>query len=233
MSTQTVSAAVETAAECEDVEIGGHIIDSLILPKILDCILAHGGTFRIKQITVGQGRHDPSYAVVEVRAGRPVALRHILDEIADHGAVPLATRDCRWLAADIAGALPEGFYCTTNQRTEVRPAGRWVPVERQEMDRGILLDLQSGSARCIPMNEVCLGDASVVGHAGVRVFPSEASAARRASPSWTAASRPRSPRGWRSARSPRAGAAQGMRRPHVVGGRPGHHPHRQRRISAP
>ena len=48
----------------EDVQIAGHIIDSLILPKILDLITAGGGTFRIKRITIGQARTDPSCATL-------------------------------------------------------------------------------------------------------------------------------------------------------------------------
>ena len=38
----------------DDVEVSGHIIDSLILPKILDCITVAGGVFQIKQINIGQ-----------------------------------------------------------------------------------------------------------------------------------------------------------------------------------
>jgi lysine-ketoglutarate reductase/saccharopine dehydrogenase-like protein (TIGR00300 family) len=161
----------DTGLLCEDVEIRGHIIDSFILPKILDCILNNGGTFRIKHITIGQARHDTSYALVEVRARTRAALDVILAQIADHGAMPTATRDCCLAAADIEGAFPEGFYSTTNQRTEVRLAARWVPVIDQEMDCGILVE--GNTAQCVPMNEVKRGEMIVVGHAGVRVFPEE------------------------------------------------------------
>ena len=81
----TVSNGVGEA--CEDVEVQGHIIDSLILPKILDHILNNGGTFRIKRIAIGQSRHDPSYAVLQVRADNRETLDRILAQIADHGAV--------------------------------------------------------------------------------------------------------------------------------------------------
>lgn len=158
---------------CEEVEVRGHIIDSLILPKILDCILNNGGTFRISRIAIGQARHDPSYALVEVRAETRAALDRILAQIADHGAVPTATQDCCLAPADVAGTFPEGFYSTTNQRTEVRVAARWVPVLDQEMDCGILVEGQT--ARCVPMNEVKVAESIVVGHAGVRVFPEERS----------------------------------------------------------
>ena len=98
------------------------------------------GTFRISEITIGQARHDPSYAVIEVRADSAERLARILAQIADHGAVPTTTQDCRLVAADMDGAFPEGFYSTTNQRTEVRLGGDWVEVADQEMDCGVVVD---------------------------------------------------------------------------------------------
>jgi lysine-ketoglutarate reductase/saccharopine dehydrogenase-like protein (TIGR00300 family) len=155
----------------EEVEIAGHIIDSLILPKVLDTITAGGGTFRIKKITIGQGRHDPSYALVEVRAASAELLAQILGQISDHGAVPTTTQDCRTVAADMDGAFPEGFYSTTNQETEVRLGGEWVQVADQEMDCGIVVDAAKQSAHCIPMIDVKRDMNVVLGHAGVRVIP--------------------------------------------------------------
>ena len=160
---------------CEEVEVQGHIIDSLILPKILDCILNNGGTFRIKRIAIGQSRHDSSNALLEVRAEDRPGLERILAQIADHGAVPVTTQDCRLEAADIEGAFPEGFYSTTNQRTEVRLAGQWTAVQDQEMDCGLLVDRAARTARCVPMNDCRRGDPIVVGHVGVRVFPEQRS----------------------------------------------------------
>lgn len=165
--------AIQPTVDCtEEVEIRGHIIDSLILPKILDCISANGGSFRIRQIHIGQARSDPSHALVEVHAADDGGLQRILAQIADHGAVPVHATDCELVAADVAGAFPEDFYSTTNQRTEIRLQGKWVPVDAQEMDCGIRV-APSGRARCVPMNEVGLGDRIVVGHGGVRVFPED------------------------------------------------------------
>ena len=76
----------------EEVEVRGHIIDSLILPKVLDSITTAGGSFRIKNITIGHDRKDPSYAAIEVRAADDLALEEILAQIADHGATPTAGR---------------------------------------------------------------------------------------------------------------------------------------------
>src|ERR1700730_12802562 len=138
----------------EEVEIRGHIIDSLILPKILDCITTGGGAFRIKRIVIGHDRADPSYALVEISAPSAETLSEILSQVADHGAVPTALHDCTLTPADIDGAFPEGFYSTTNQRTEIRLCGHWVPVADQEMDCGIVVDPATLTARCIAMTDV-------------------------------------------------------------------------------
>lgn len=188
MSSPATSANILT----EEVEIAGHIIDSLILPKVLDTITANGGTFRIANISIGQSRHDPSSALIEVRAGKPELMEKILAEIADHGAVRTTKQDCRIVEADMDGAFPEGFYSTTNQRTEIRLDGKWVEVADQEMDCGIVVDRGvrcqgtgvrqnlkpdtlrlTPSPRCIPMTEVRRGMPIVIGHAGVRVIPVE------------------------------------------------------------
>ena len=124
----------------EDVQIAGHIIDSLILPKILDLITASGGSFRIKEFTIGQARSDPSFALVEVRGKSADQLTEILGQIGRHGAVPVSQQDCQLVAADIAGAFPEGFYSTTNQRTEIRLGSRWIEVADQEMDCAVAVD---------------------------------------------------------------------------------------------
>src|SRR4051794_22151150 len=152
----------------EEVEIQGHIIDSLLLPKVLDEILTRGGSYVIKDIRIGQRQADPSHARIEVRAPTAEALNELLDIIHDHGAVPVTTRDCHAVAADIDGAFPEGFYSTTNYRTQVRLGGEWVDVEDQEMDCGILVDPEGTAARCVPMAEVRQGDRIVVGREGLR-----------------------------------------------------------------
>ena len=155
------------------VELSGHIIDSLLLPKVLDHITAGGGSFRIEKITIGQARNDPSFALIAVHAPTADRLAQILADIADHGATPTQSQDARLVAADIAGAFPDGFYSTTNQRTEVRVGGRWIEVQLQEMDCGIVVDRAAGTASCRAMTEVRTGELYVVGHAGVRVHPPE------------------------------------------------------------
>lgn len=169
----------DSGAARELVEVRGHIIDSLIFPKILDIITSRGGSFRIQQIAIGQARTDPSHALVEVMAPTSELLADILSQIADHGAAPTTAQDCRLIAADMDGAFPEGFYSSTNQRTEIRLNGHWIPVEDQEMDCGVVVEPTAGVARCVPMNDVRLGSWIVVGHAGVRVIPEQRAAERQ------------------------------------------------------
>src|SRR5258708_2358776 len=65
----------------EDVEISGHIIDSLILPKVLDEIAALGGRHHILDINVGERRQDPSFARLKVEADSRESLEKILASI--------------------------------------------------------------------------------------------------------------------------------------------------------
>ncbi len=160
----------------EEVEIRGHIIDSLLLPKILDEILTHGGSYVLKDIRIGQRQNDPSFACIEVRAETNELLHEILDVIHDHGAVPTTSQDATVVAADMDGAFPEKFYSSTSFRTQVRLGGEWIEVEDQEMDCGILVDPEGGAARCIPMTLVRKGNMIVIGRQGIRVVPAETSA---------------------------------------------------------
>ncbi len=168
--------AVKGPSFVEDVELQGHIIDSLLLPKVLDEILTRGGSFTLKEMRIGQRQEDPSYVRIEVRADNTQLLEEILDAVLDHGAVPVVAKDCDYQIADMDAAFPENFYSTTNYRTQVRLGGEWVEVEDQEMDCGILLDLESKSARCLPMVHVRKGNPIVVGRQGLRVFPAETTA---------------------------------------------------------
>ncbi|WP_337174183.1 TIGR00300 family protein [Paludisphaera sp.] len=161
------------AGAADEVEVRGHIVDSLLLPKILDRILQMGGTFEIHECKIGARRADPSYARIEIRGDTPEKVAEIIADLVEHGASPVHAQDARVEPADVASAFPVDFYSTTNQKTQVRVGGRWIDVEDQEMDCGILLDERAGRARCIPMVHVKLGDPIVVGHRGVRVTPEE------------------------------------------------------------
>jgi len=157
----------------ETVELKGHIIDSLLLPKVLDQVLARGAEYEIARIDIGVRRSDPSYARIILRTDNKSIMDELLATIKVHGAEPVESEDACLVAADLVGAFPEGFYATTNLRTEVRLGGIWLTVENQEMDRGIVVDTTAARAVCKPMHRIAMGDMVVVGHRGVRVIPAE------------------------------------------------------------
>lgn len=166
--------AVSDFAATEIVELNGHIIDSLLLPKIMDEILTRGGLYELQQIDVGMKPTDPSYAKIKVLARTAAELEDILEVIHDHGATAVSEEDAAIEPADMDGAFTESFYSTTNHHTQIRVQGKWIEVTDQEMDCGITLDPKAGIARCIPMLDVKKGMPLIVGHRGIRVQASEA-----------------------------------------------------------
>ena len=156
----------------ERVEMTGHIVDSLLLSKVLDAIRSRGGKYHLRELVLGENPDDASKASIEVVASSAAKLEEILKEIHSHGAVPAQPHDVKTVVADLVGAFPDGFYCSTNFRTQLRVNTEWIDVQDQEMDCGIRLEGEL--ARCIPMTSVAIGDKIVVGRKGIRVFPPDA-----------------------------------------------------------
>ncbi len=162
----------------ETVEVQGHIIDSLILPKILDEITAAAGEFVILELDIGRRREESSRARLRVEAVTDDALREILQRILQHGARPIDERDARLQPAPFDGAFPEEFYVTSNQPMQVRVDGRWLDVRPVRMDSAVVVDPGRASADTRRFVEVREGDLTVVGQDGVRVQPAERTVTR-------------------------------------------------------
>src|SRR4051794_22084831 len=103
----TTIAPRSASGAVDEIEVRGHIVDSLLLPKILDRILQMGGSFEIRECKIGVRRSDPSYARIAIKADSPEAIDAILGDLVEHGASPVHPEDARIVAADIAGAFPE------------------------------------------------------------------------------------------------------------------------------
>ena len=151
-------------------EVDGHIIDSLILAKVLDVILDAGADYRMLDVEIGRTNVDPSRARLEVTAPDDGTLAALVAELQVHGANRVATGEAETVAAEADGVLPVGFYSTTNLPTQVCLGGSWVDVENPEMDCALVITPE-GRARTVPMHRVRSGDAVVTGRAGVRVQP--------------------------------------------------------------
>ncbi len=154
-------------------ELSGHIIDSLILPKILDLIVDSGADYRLVEVDIGRTAADASRARIEVTAPDQDALDRLIEELQVHGVNRIDDADAVLVATDRDGVLPEGFYSTTNLQTRVRLGGRWVAVENPEMDCALVVerpeDLDEARVRTVPMHRIRRDDLVVVGLAGVQV----------------------------------------------------------------
>jgi lysine-ketoglutarate reductase/saccharopine dehydrogenase-like protein (TIGR00300 family) len=155
------------------IELQGHIIDSLILPRVWGAIEDAGAHFHVLEMRVGQSELEESYIRLEVSAESDERLSELLGELQRFGATPFIERDARLEPAPQAGVLPDDFYSTSSLPTFVRVNGVWVEVEQIEMDVAIVVDRERGVARGCPMHEARAGDAVVVGYEGVRVEPLE------------------------------------------------------------
>jgi len=155
----------------ETIELRGHIIDSLILPKVLDQILTRGASFKITEIKIGQKRADQSFARIEVSAETSEALDELILRLRQHGAETVERTNVQLSQVSKDGVFPDDFYVTTNQQTFVRFEGKEIEVRPAMMDSAIALDRQKRAARAVKFFDVKKGDEIVVGHQGIRVVP--------------------------------------------------------------
>lgn len=162
----------------ETVILRGHIIDSLILPKVLDQILTQGGEFKIGEIRIGQNRVDQSYARIDVTAATHEVLDEIVRRLRQHGAEVIEKADVQLAAAPADGVFPNDFYVTTNQQTFITLDGAEVEVHPALMDCAIAVDRGARRATAKKFHEVSRGMEIVVGHQGIKVVPVQRSTAR-------------------------------------------------------
>ncbi len=155
----------------KEIVFKGHVIDSRILPDVLDLIMDLEGEFEFLDFEVGKKKTDKSYVRMLLKGRDREHLDAMLSELRELGAElpemePLSTEE----ALD-DGVLPRGFYSTTNHPTFVNIEGEWVEVENVEMDCVILI--KGKQARAVPMGQVKKGESVVIGNGGIRVVPPE------------------------------------------------------------
>lgn len=155
----------------ETFALEGHIIDSLILPKVLDLVLESGSDYRLVDVVIGRTPTDPSRAVLEVDAPDEATLATLAEQLQVQGANPVDSGEAETAPAPTDGVAPADFTATTNLVTEVRLDGRWVTADRAEMDCTLVIS-GTGDARQVtttPLHRLRAHDQVVVGARGVRV----------------------------------------------------------------
>lgn len=162
----------------ETIELRGHIIDSLILPKVLDEIIARNATFKIGEIRIGENRVDQSFARIEVTTPSVESLDELVLHLRQHGAEVREKKSVQLVVAAADGVFPDGFYVTTNQQTFIRLDDDEIEVRPALMNSAIAVDRAAKTAVPMKFYDVKKGMEIVVGHQGIRVVPLQRSTAR-------------------------------------------------------
>ena len=155
--------------QSQEIEVRGHLIDSMILTKIFDKIMNQGGEFEILKLEVGKKKKDTSYARLLVSGKNPQHLEEILDDIHRDGATSINETQVGLKKAVKDMLMPDNFYSTTNYDTWIFHNKQWIPVENQMMDKCIVV--KGNRAFCVAVRDVKKNDQIVVGDFGVRVEP--------------------------------------------------------------
>jgi lysine-ketoglutarate reductase/saccharopine dehydrogenase-like protein (TIGR00300 family) len=157
----------------QEIEVKGHLIDSMILTKIFDKVMDLKGDFHVLEFSVGKKKGDPSYARLLVRGTNQQHLDELLESVYREGAQPISVQQVMLEPAVKDMVMPDSFYSTTNNATQVFYNSSWIDVDNMMMDKCIVLDRQKMRAECKMIRDVKKGDSIVVGERGVRIIPQE------------------------------------------------------------
>jgi lysine-ketoglutarate reductase/saccharopine dehydrogenase-like protein (TIGR00300 family) len=157
----------------QEIEVKGHLIDSMILTKIFDKVMDLKGDFHVLEFTVGKRKSDPSYARLLVRGKNQKHLDELLESIYREGAQPISVQQVTLEPAIKDMVMPDRFYSTTNNPTQIFYNNSWIDVDNMMMDKCIVFDRHRKTAECKMIRDVKKGDSIVVGERGIRIIPHE------------------------------------------------------------
>ncbi len=157
----------------QEIQVKGHLIDSMILTRIFDSIMDLKGDFQVLEFSVGKKKKDASHARLLVRGKNPEHLESILELVYREGAQPVTVQESRLEPAPKDMVMPDDFYSTTNNATQVFHGGRWISVQNMMMDKCIVVDTKKKTAECKMVRDIDKGDMIVVGERGVKIIPLE------------------------------------------------------------
>jgi len=126
----------------QEIEVKGHLIDSMILTRIFDKIMDLKGDFQVLEFNVGKRKKESSYARLLIRGKNQQELDQLLESVYREGAQPIFIRQVIIEPAVKDMVMPDNFYSTTNNATQVYYDGSWIDVENMMMDKCIVLDIE-------------------------------------------------------------------------------------------
>ncbi|HEY6536244.1 MAG TPA: TIGR00300 family protein [Candidatus Nitrosocosmicus sp.] len=157
----------------QEIEVKGHLVDSSILTRIFDNIMDLKGDFTVLEFTIGKRKKDHSYARLLVRGNSKEHLVNILEFLFRAGATSISLGEVRCTISPKDMVLPDDFYSTTNNPTQIYFRGQWLDVQNMMMDKCIVIDPNNNIAQCKINRDVKKGELVIVGEEGIRITPQE------------------------------------------------------------
>ncbi|MBA3750505.1 MAG: TIGR00300 family protein, partial [Nitrosopumilus sp.] len=157
----------------QEIEVKGHLVDSSILTRIFDKIMDLKGDFTVAEFSIGKRKQDYSYARLLVRGNNKEHLSNILEFLFREGATSVSLDEVKCVASFKDMVLPDDFYSTTNNPTQIFFHGEWINVEYMMMDKCIVLDPDKKVAQCKINRDVKKGDLIITGERGIKIIPQE------------------------------------------------------------
>ena len=130
--------------------------------------------FESLEFTVGKKKREISHARLLVRGKNGQHLHELLESLYREGAQPLSIQSVMLEPAAKDMVMPDDFYRTTNNTTQVYYENSWIEVkDMMSLDKCIVLDITKKMAGCKIIRDIKKGDMIVVGEQGVRIIPQE------------------------------------------------------------
>ena len=117
-----------------EIELKGHIVDSGILAKVMDCVVEYNGDFETEEFNLDRQKTDPSYARMQISAETPEQLTQIISELRRLGVLVTGEAEVTLQNVIKAKVVPEGFFLLHHQPPDLHPLRRRMDSGRQYED---------------------------------------------------------------------------------------------------
>lgn len=145
----------------------------MILTRIFDKVMDLKGDFNVLEFHVGKRKDELSYARLLISGNDKKHLNQLLASIYIEGAQPTEIYGVVLKAAPSDMVMPNDFYSTTNNATQIFLNNEWIDVQNMMMDKCIVVDIRNKIAECRKIRDIRKGDSIVTGEKGVRILPEE------------------------------------------------------------
>src|SRR6187200_1694904 len=145
----------------------------MVLTRIFDKVMDLKGDFQVLEFIVGKRKRESSYARLLVKGKNQQHLYELLESVYREGAQPVILQQVMLEPAVKDMVMPDNFYSTTNNPTQVFYNNSWIDVENIMMDKCIVLNIEKKTAICKMIRDIRKGDLIVVGEQGVKIIPQE------------------------------------------------------------